>query len=188
MTAGAGQGARVVLDACVLFPTALRDLLTGCAAEGLFRPLFSERILREWVLATAKLGPGAPLVAEAEAAVLRARFPQAMVREHPEIEARLHLPDANDLHVLAVAIAGHADCILTFNAQDFPRGALAEEGLQRRDPDGFLWELQSHHPETLARVAEAARARASDLSGREVTLKSMLKKARLHRLSKAMAA
>lgn len=185
---GAGQGPRAVLDACVLFPTALRDLLTGCAAEGLFRPLFSERILREWVLATAKLGPGAPLVAEAEAALLRARFAQGMVREHPEIEARLHLPDANDLHVLAVAIAGHADCIITFNAQDFPRGALAEEGLQRRDPDGFLWELQSHHPETLARVAEAARARASQLSGRDITLKALLKKARLHRLAKAMAA
>ncbi len=45
------------------------------------------------------------------------------------------------VHVLAIAIAGHADCIVTFNAKDFPRHLLAEEGLERRDPDGLLWQL-----------------------------------------------
>ena len=48
---------RAVLDACVIYPTVLREILMGVAARGLYEPVWSERILREWVLATAKLGP-----------------------------------------------------------------------------------------------------------------------------------
>ena len=111
---------KAVLDACVLFPTVLREILQGAAAAGLFQPVFSDRILREWVLATAKLGPIAPVIAEGEAATLRAAFPRSLIRERADIEARLVLPDPNDLHVLETAIAAGADAIITFNAQDFP--------------------------------------------------------------------
>ena len=71
------------------------------------------------------------------------------------------LPDANDAHVLAVAISAGADAILTFNAADFPRHLLAEEHLDRRDPDGFLWELWSHHPAKVSAVVEAVRQSVS---------------------------
>lgn len=177
---------KAVLDACVLYPTVLREILMGCAAAGLYTPLFSDRILREWTRATAKLGPAAQVIAEGEAVSLRASFPTAIVREHANIEARLSLPDPNDVHVLAVAIAGHADCIVTFNAQDFPRHLLSEEGLERRDPDGFLWELWSRHPQDVGRVVAAVHATACRLSGEEFTLKSLLKRAKLNRLAKAL--
>jgi len=36
----------------------------------------------------------------------------------------LALPDDGDLHVLAAAIAGHADCIVTANLKHFPSDAL----------------------------------------------------------------
>ena len=179
---------KAVLDACVLYPTVLREILQGAGEAGLYQPVFSDRILREWVLATAKLGPAAPAIAEGEAAVLRATFPRALVREHPEIEARLHLPDPNDHHVLATAIASSADAIVTFNAQDFPGHVLAAEGVTRRDPDGFLWELQSRHPEAMARIVEAVRAKAEAISGHPVALKGLLKRAKLYRLAKAMEA
>ncbi len=179
---------KAVLDACVIYPTVLREILMGCAAAGLFEPVLSDRILREWTRATAKLGPVAQAMAEGEAVLLRAAFPRAIVREQPNIETRLALPDANDVHVLAIAIAGHADCIVTFNAQDFPRHLLAEEGLERRDPDGFLWELWSHHPGEVGRVVEHVHATACRLSGQEITLKSLLKRAQLNRLSKALLA
>lgn len=179
---------RAVLDACVLYPTVLREILMGCAAAGLYEPLFSERILREWVRATAKLGPTQQMVAEGEAALLRARFPKAMVREHSHIEARLMLPDPNDVHVLAAAIGGSADCIVTFNAVDFPRHLLAEEGVARRDPDGFLWELWSRHPTTVAQVVEDVHSTACQLAGASFTRKSLLKRARLNRLAKALDA
>ncbi len=177
---------KAVLDACVLYPTVLREILQGAGEAGLYQPVFSDRILREWVLATAKLGPGAPMIAEAEAAVLRAAFPRAVVRAHPEIEARLHLPDPDDLHVLASAIASGADAIVTFNARDFPGHALAAEGITRRDPDGFLWELQSHHPIVMARIVEAVRAKAEAISGQPVAIRALTKRSGLYRLGKAL--
>ena len=179
---------KAVLDACVLYPTVLREILQGAAAAGLFQPVVSERILREWVLATAKLGPDVPAVAAAEAALFRAAFPRAVVAERADIEARLLLPDPNDRHVLASAIASGADAIVTFNAQDFPGHVLAAEGIARRDPDGFLWELQSRHPEVMATVVEAVRAKAEVISGQPVALKGLLKRARLYRLAKALGA
>ncbi|MDZ4087443.1 MAG: PIN domain-containing protein [Tabrizicola sp.] len=182
-----GPGApKAVLDACVLYPTILREILQGAAEAGLYQPVFSDRILREWVLATAKLGPAAPVIAEGEAAQLRASFPRALVRDHPEIEARLILPDVNDRHVLASAIASGADAIVTFNAQDFPGHVLAAEKITRRDPDGFLWELQSRHPDIMARIVEAVRAKAEAISGQPQALKPLLKRARLYRLGKAL--
>lgn len=179
---------RVVLDACVLFPTVLREILQGAAQAGLFQPVLSERILREWVLATAKLGPDAPARAAVEAALLRAAFPAALIRPHPEIEARLLLPDPDDIHVLVTAIAAGAEVIVTFNAQDFPGHVLAAEGVTRRDPDGFLWELHAHQPETMAAIVEAVRAKAEAISGGAVPLKPLLKRARLNRLGKALGA
>ena len=179
---------KAVLDACVLYPTILREILQGAAEAGLFQPVFSDRILREWVLATAKLGPAAPVIAQGEAATLRAAFPRALVRDHPEIEARLILPDTNDRHVLASAIASGADVIVTFNAQDFPGHILAAEKITRRDPDGFLWELQSRHPEVMARIVETVRAKAEAVSGQPQQLKPLLKRARLYRLGKALGA
>jgi predicted nucleic acid-binding protein len=183
---GGGAAVKAVLDACVLYPTVLRELLQGAGAAGLYQPVFSERILTEWVLATAKLGPDVPALAAVEAATFRAAFPRGLVRAHPEIEARLLLPDPNDLHVLATAIASGADAIVTFNAQDFPGHVLAAEGVTRRDPDGFLWELQSRHPEAMARIVEAVRSKAERMSGQPLPLKSLLKRARLYRLAKAL--
>jgi predicted nucleic acid-binding protein len=176
---------RLVLDACVLYPPVLRRILFGLAEAGLFAPLWSDRILGEWARATAKLGPAAEAQAQADAVLARAAFPRAAVPPAPGIEARLVLPDPNDVHVLATAIAGGADAILTFNAADFPRHVLAAEGVARRDPDGFLWELWSHHPEAVARVLEQVRAEAERQSGRPQSLRTMLKRLRLNRLAKA---
>jgi predicted nucleic acid-binding protein len=179
---------KAVLDACVLYPTVLREILLGTAAAGLYEPLISERILREWTRATLKISHQAQAIAEGEAALVRAAFPRAIIREHPEVEARLLLPDPNDVHVLAVAIAGHADAIVTFNAQDFPGHVLAAEGITRRDPDGFLWEMHSRHPGPVTAIIEAVRAKAERIAGQPVPLKPLLKRARLNRLSKALHA
>lgn len=179
---------KVVLDACVLFPTVLRELLQGAAQAGLYEPIWSDRILGEWTHSAGKLGPGMSLVAQGEAALFRAAFPRGRVHAQPAIEARLVLPDEGDLHVLAIAIAGHADEIVTFNASDFPGHTLAAEGIRRRDPDGFLWEMQSRHPAVMEGICEEVRARTESISGHEVALKPLLKKARLFRLAKAMSA
>ena len=165
----------------------MRECLLAVAGQGLFTPLWSDRILGEWQRAAGRYGPEAEAEALAAIAILQDRFPKAVIKPQPGLEARLYLPDDNDLHVLAVAIAGHADAIVTLNAKDFPRGTLAAEGLDRRDPDGLLWELWSHHPEQVEAALEGVRATASRLSGEEKALKPLLKRAKLTRLARAIA-
>ena len=177
---------KIVLDACVLYPTVLRQIVLGAAQAGLFTPLWSDRILEEWARATRKLGAGAEAQARGEVALIRAAFPKAAIPARGDIEARLMLPDPNDTHVLATAIAGHADAILTFNASDFPRHVLADEGILRRDPDGFLWELWSHKPDVMAQVVAVVHAEAERLSGQPQPLRPLLKRAQLPRLAKAL--
>lgn len=173
-----------MLDACVLFPTVLREILIGAAQAGLYRPVWSARILEEWARASRKLGPGAEDIARTEVALLQSQFPAAEIAPAPQIAARLHLPDENDLHVLATAISSGADGIVTVNASDFPRGTLASEGLERRDPDGLLWEFASQDPDAMAAVLEAVRAKAEAISGTPQPLDPLLKRARLGRLAR----
>jgi hypothetical protein len=47
-----------VLDACVLVPIALADTLLRVAEKGLYRPLWSDRILAEAQAATEEIHPG----------------------------------------------------------------------------------------------------------------------------------
>ncbi|WP_128254075.1 RSP_2648 family PIN domain-containing protein [Falsirhodobacter deserti] len=177
---------RAVLDTCVIFPPILRDILLGVAAQGLYQPLWSARILEEWARAARR--HGSEDEARAVAAAMNAQFADAMVPARSGLEGRLHLPDPNDIHVLATAITGSADIIITMNAADFPQHLLRAEGVERREPDGLLWEIWSHHPEAVAGAVARAHARAEELSGAEVSLRAMLKRARLPRLAKAVTA
>lgn len=179
---------KALLDACVLYPTVMREVLLGVAAAGLYEPLWSPRILEEWARAAAKLGPGQETLARGEIAVAESRFPGASVHPRAGDEARLWLPDRNDVHVLAAAVAGSADVLVTLNAKDFPRHTLAEEGLSREGPDLFLRDLWAAHPETVAGVAERVRAEAERLSGDDWPMRKLMKKARLPRLGKALEA
>ena len=79
---------KVFLDACVLYPTVLREILVGCAKHGLFVPQWSPRVLEEWARAATRLGPDGAAVARAEIAVLRQDHPQA---EIPPRDADLSL-------------------------------------------------------------------------------------------------
>jgi hypothetical protein len=161
-------------------------MVLGAAAAGLFVPLWSARILEEWQRAAARLGPEGAAVARAEAAVLAARWPAAAVLPDAQVQAGLHLPDPDDTHVLAAAIAARADILLTLNRRDFPGRVLGAHGLVRRDPDSLLREFLDDAPDAIARVAEAVRARAEQVSGQPQPLRPLLKKAGLPRLARAL--
>jgi predicted nucleic acid-binding protein len=177
---------KATLDACVLYPTVMRQVLLGAAEAGLFTPLWSPRILEEWARAVARLGPADEAIARADIAQMRARWPAAEVTPPDSLIRRLHLPDENDIHVLASAIAGSADVIVTQNAADFPRGTLATEGLRREDADQFLRGLHDRAPDALAQVVDGVRATAERLSGEPWTIRALLKKAKLPRLAKVL--
>lgn len=178
---------RLVLDACVLYPTVMREMLLGAAAEGFFAPLWSARILEEWARAAARHGNGQEAQARGEIALLRAAWPQAELLPAPGIEARLWLPDPADLHVLAVAVSGSADGIVTVNAKDFPRHLLAEEGVSRNDPDGLLHGFAQGNRAAMDRVATRVLEKARVLSGEDWDMRGLMKKARLPRLGKLLA-
>lgn len=178
---------KVLLDTCVLYPTVMREVLLGVARTGAFQPLWSDRILEEWARAARKLGPAGEPQARAEIALVQANWPKAAVTWPPSLEKRLYLPDPADVHVLAAAIAGSADILLTVNAKDFPRQTLAEEGLARMAPDEFLYERWLDDPDRVAQVVEQVREQADRLSGEAWGTRSLLKKARLPRLGKALS-
>ena len=144
---------KALLDTCVIYPTVMREMLLEVAKAGGFEPLWSARILEEWQRAAIKLGPDGVAQAAGELVMLKRDWPRSVVTWPVSLEARLWLPDPADVHVLAAAIAGHADAIVTVNAKDFPRGVLAEEGLSRADPDAFLVGLHAAQPDMVAGAA-----------------------------------
>lgn len=177
---------RAVLDACVLYPTVMRELLVGAAQAGLYEARWSARIIEEWVRAAGRDGAEAEARERLVAESLNARIPQGMASMPQGLEQRLWLPDPADVHVLACAIGCSADVIVTMNARDFPRNVLAEEGLSRADPDGLLLGFAEAEPELMAALAEEVRARAARGTGQDWTLRALMKKARLPRLGKAL--
>lgn len=164
----------------------MREVILGVAGAGLFEPKWSPRILEEWARAARKIGPEGETIARGEIAAINARFPHAEVKIPQGVEARLWLPDPNDIHVFAAAIGCSADAILTMNAKDFPRGELADEGLLRVDPDGFLIGLAMDHPDAVQSVGEAVLAEARRLSGEDWEMRKLMRKARLPRLGKLL--
>ena len=177
---------KALLDTCVIYPTVMRQILLGAARAGAFTPLWSARIIEEWQRAAVKLGPEGVAQAGAEAALLAVGWPGAEVIWPPSLEARLWLPDPADTHVLAAAIAGSADVIITLNAKDFPRQILAEEGLSRSDPDALLHGIWQAQPDMMVQVGTGVLAEAQRLSGADWTMRALLKKASLPRLAKAL--
>lgn len=177
---------RLCLDACVLYPTVLREILLGVAGQGLFTPIWSARICEEWRRAAERLSPGDGVIAEGEIVALNARWPQASIPADPGLEARLWLPDPGDIHVLATAISGQASGIITLNLRDFPARELAPHGQVARHPDAFLYDLWLDRPEPVATVVAQVHANAQSMAGVPLDLRKLLKRARLPRLGKAL--
>ncbi len=174
--------APVVLDACVLYPPVLREILLGCAAAGLFAPLWSPRILAEWAHAAARRSTdAAPAITR-----LRAAFPAAEVLPDAATLSDLALPDPADAHVLAAAIDGGAERIVTLNLRDFPARALAPHGRVALSPDDFLMGLWLARPSAVEAAVSAALTEAAQRSGRPAALRPFLKRAKLPRLGKAL--
>jgi hypothetical protein len=183
------SGGPYVLDACVLYPTVLREILLGCAAEGLYAPLWSPRLLEEWARTAGRLGgPADETLARGEIAKLRAAFPAAERTHDPAEEAALWLPDPADVHVLATAKAAGARGVVTLNLRDFPRAEMTALGLAAVHPDAFLLDLSGREGDTVAAVAARVHATAEALSGEHLDLRALLKRARLPRLARRLAA
>jgi predicted nucleic acid-binding protein len=131
-----------VLDANVLYPAPLRDLLLSVAEIGLFRPIWSDRIHSEWTHNLLVKRPDLqPKQLMRTVQLMHNAFPDANTFDIEDIEQTVNLPDQGDNHVLAVAIKRQVDYIVTNNKRDFPVDVLNLYQVIPIDPDKFLIEL-----------------------------------------------
>lgn len=127
------------LDACVMVPIALADTLLRLAEAELYRPLWSCRVLDEVVDAIEAIHPDlASGSARSRTNAMQASFEDACVTDWEDLVAGISLPDPDDRHVVAAALQGRADMIVTANLRDFPTEVLEPLGLEVQHPDEFL--------------------------------------------------
>lgn len=144
---------KVVLDACVLYPFFLRDLLLRLGEAGALEPRWSRAILDECFDNLAEGEPKERRKAFARTrALMEASFPEALVEGYEARMAGLTLPDPGDVHVLAAAIEAGAELIVTSNLKHFPLATCRGHGVGVAHPDAFLTELVDDHPEEVLRV------------------------------------
>ena len=152
-----------MLDANVLYPAQLRDLLMRLAVGGLFRAHWSETIHKEWMRNLAK--GRADLSWEDLSRTRRlmdTALPGACVEGHRTHIPKLSLPDPDDRHVLAAAIEIEASYIVTRNLKDFPRESLGAYGITLCAPDPFIMMLYERAPKNVVGVVKELRASLSN--------------------------
>lgn len=135
-----------LLDACVLYPIAMTDALLSLATAGFFAAKWTTLIEREWIAALERQRPDLTGRLDIRRDSMREAIPDWEVPEAAwgRLTASLSLPDPADRHVLAAAIAGQADFIVTSNLRHFPASLLSEFGIEAMDPDSFVvsqWDL-----------------------------------------------
>ena len=127
-----------LLDSNVLYPAPIRDLLMSLACAGLYHARWTSKIHEEWtrnLLANrSDLGDKLPRIV----ALMNGAVPDCLVENYDWLIDAIDLPDANDRHVLAAAIVGHADAIVTFNSKHFPDEIASRYCIEVQHPDDFV--------------------------------------------------
>ena len=71
----------------------------------------------------------------------------------------LDLPDENDRHVLAAAIVGRCDVIVTNNLKDFPSDMTSKYDIEAQHPDVFLSNHLDLYPSKFCSAVRKVRRR-----------------------------
>lgn len=147
-----------VFDACVLYPFQLRNLLVQISVDRLVDARWTDEIHEEWIR---NLVANTPELTRARLETTRALMdqvlPHARVTDYAARIPTITLPDPDDRHVAAAAIAAGADVIVTWNVRDFPTAELRRHGRRKATPDAFLTDLHAADPAVVAASVENAR-------------------------------
>lgn len=180
----------LVLDACVMMSGLLRPLLLNLASNGLFIPLWNDKIGQEWMRNAARLWPIDKDLLEQEWQKMQEMFPAANMGDVKEFEINLRHTDRKDKHVAATGVAAVARLVpgpinvLTWNLKDFSRSELRKQQLGLMDPDRLLsqwWtkhslEIKSHIESTIDELISSGRREPEPVV-------ALLKRDRLFRLA-----
>ncbi len=128
------------------------------ALTGLFRAKWSADVHEEWTSALLEKRPDLTREKLARTrALMDLHAVEALVTGYEDLIPGLQLPDPNDRHVLAAAIRGQANVIVTLNLRDFPAEVLGPFGIEARHPDEFILQLLDLAPASVLAAAESHR-------------------------------
>ncbi len=161
-----------VLDASVLYPLPLRDTLLCIAEVGLYEPCWSKRILDE--AASNLIADGRATEAQAHHMLdaMLGAFDLAVVsaEEVASVEPQM-TNDPKDRHVLATAVAGDAQTIVTLDLKHFPSDACKPFAVKPLHPDIFLLDIYDLDPQA---TYDAVERQAAALTRPPMTIDELL--------------
>lgn len=160
-----------LLDANVLYPARLRDLLIRLAIAGLYQCRWSERILDECF---DNLLENRPDLTDEQLVrtrhLMTTALPDATVTGYEGRIELQDLPDIGDRHVLAAAVTAGAALLVTNNLDDFPLQKIPGH-LRVLSADAFVVMLAT---DDLDIVVEVIEAQAAALTNPPMTTNQLL--------------
>ncbi len=178
----------VLLDANLLYPFHIRNLLVQLGVSGVIDVRWTDAIHGEWIRNLAGAGRQSPDRLIRTRDIMNRVLPSADVRGYEHRISGLTLPDPADRHVLAAAIEAGASVLLTFNLRDFPDDLSAPFAIAARGPDGFICEISDRDPELMIAIADAARQNLSRTAPDMVAFADTLERQRLPRFAARLRA
>jgi len=172
-------------DANVLYPAELRNFLMHLALTGIFRAKWSNAVHEEWISNLLKNRPDLTRQKlERTRQLMDKAALDALVEDYEDLIPSLSLPDEDDRHVLAAAIRGKAQVIVTMNLKDFPAEVLQEYEIEAQHPDDFILQLAELAPDA---VMDAAETHRQSLKNPPKSIDEYLASLKAHGLPKSAA-
>lgn len=127
----------VLLDANVLYSSTLTDLFMRFHCAGLYRARWSQEILDEVRRHLVKKFDSEKI--DRRLFLMNETVHDGLITGYQSLIDCIDLePDKNDRHVLAAAVVGHCDAIVTSNLDDFSEQYLAPLNVVAIHPDQFI--------------------------------------------------
>lgn len=147
------------LDANILYSAAIRDIFIELALADMYRAKWSDNVHSEWLEAVLRNRPDIDRAKlERTRDLMNLAVPNASVTGYEHLIEHIPLEqDPKDRHVIAAAIVGNCDGIVTYNTAHFPKEAVIEFSLEVQHPDGFLATLLHREHRVFCAAVRSAR-------------------------------
>jgi len=129
---------RALFDANVLYSVYLRDVIAESGISRMFDPLWSNHILDETERALMRRLPKAGENFHRIRTLLHETFPDSLVNVTSTNDVDFGCLDPDDNLIVAAAVIGKADALVTFNIKHFPSDLSQRLGITVTTPDHFL--------------------------------------------------
>lgn len=152
------------LDACVLYPFSLRDVLMQFSVEGMFQAKWSAKVQAEVIKNVEGNNPTAAGKLGRTFELMESAVPDFRSEPTPETAALVSVSstDPKDVEILAAAIDGGCTHLVTSNLKDFDIAYGSARGVAVMHPDEFLAKLIEENLESARAGFEAVVARCKN--------------------------